>query len=356
MKLSELFTPQAIAANFTQVHSNDIPYLGAGLFPAKKKAGLDLKWIKGTKGLPVSLMPSAFDTKATIRDRIGVKKVETEMPFFREAYRLTEKDRQEILRSQDSNDPYAQAVIDHIYDDVNTLVAGADVVPERMIMQLLAPTDGNCGININANGVKYTYNYDPDGTWKTNNYSVITTDTDKWSAATTANPLNDLRTMQDKIEDLQGTRPNTALMDRTTFNYLLASDKVRSAILAQNLTANVYLTDPIVRAAISSILDLDIIVYNKKFADETGTSKAFYPDNYVTLFSRDVSLGSTYYGTTPEEADLMGSGQANVSIVGTGIAVSQIVIPHPVNIETIVSEIVIPSYEGMDSVGVIKVA
>lgn len=356
MKLSEMFTPQAIAASFTQVHSNDIPYLGKGLFPAKKKAGLDLKWIKGTKGLPVSLMPSAFDTKATFRDRIGVKKIETEMPFFREAYLLTEKDRQEVLRAQDSSDPYAQAVIDHIYDDVNTLVAGADVVPERMIMQLLAPTDGNCGIAISANGINYSYNYDPDGTWKTNNYSAITTDADKWSTAATANPLNDFRTMQDKVEDLYGSRPNTALMDRTTFNYLLASDKVRSAILAQNATANIYLTDPIVRAAISSILGLDIIVYNKKFADEAGATKAFYPDNYVTMFSRDVSLGSTYYGTTPEEADLMGGGQANVSIVGTGIAVSQIVEPHPVNIKTIVSEIVLPSYEGMDSVGVIKVA
>ena len=45
-----------------------------------------------------------------------------------------------------------------------------------------------------------------------------------------------------------------------------------------------------------------------------------------------------------------------MSIVNTGIAIAQIVIPHPVNIQTIVSEIVLPSYEGMDTVGVLKVA
>lgn len=81
MDLREVFTPAAIAANWTEVASNQIPYLGATLFPARKKAGLDLSWLKGSRGLPVSLMPSAFDAKATFRDRIGFEKLETEMPF-----------------------------------------------------------------------------------------------------------------------------------------------------------------------------------------------------------------------------------------------------------------------------------
>lgn len=356
MKLSELFTPKAIAANFTQVHSNELPYLGVGFFPPKKKAGLDLSWIKGKKGLPVSLKPSTFDAKATFRDRIGVTKIETEMPFFREGYLIKEKDRQEILRAKDSSDPYAQDVIDHIFDDINDLIAGADVVPERMIWQLLAPTNGNCGINIAANGVNYVYNYDPDGEWKASNYVELTAAADKWSAAATADPFDDIRVLQDKIEESTGSRPDTAIMSRTTFNYLLASEKVKSAILAQNLTANIFLTDAMVKAAVAQILGVDIIVYSKKFKTEAGVTTAFYPDNYVTLVSRGTPLGSTYYGTTPEEADLIGSGQANVTIVGTGVAVTQITHPHPVNIETLASEIVLPSYERMDEVGVLKVA
>lgn len=355
MKLTDLFTPAAVAASFTQVHSNDIPYLGVGLFPAKRKAGLDLSWIKGKKGLPVSLKPSNFDAKATFRDRIGVTKIETEMPFFREGYLITEKDRQEIIRAKDTTDPWVQTVLDHVYDDVNDLVAGADVVPERMVWQLLAPDSGNCGINITANGVSYVYDYDPNDEWKAANYTALTTG-GLWSASSTCDPLADLLAMQDKIEDATGSRPDVAIMSRTTFNYLLKSDKVRSAILAQNPTANIFLTDAVVKAAVSAILGIDIVVYNKKFKKEDGTATAFYPDNYVTLIPRGVSLGSTYYGTTPEEADLLGSNEAKVSIVGNGVAVAQIMQAHPVNIETIVSEIVLPSYEGIDNVGVLKVA
>ena len=163
MDLRAFFTPAAIAAQWNETASNRVPYLGAGLFPAKKKAGLDLSWLKGSKGLPVSLMPSAFDAKATFRDRIGFSKVETEMPFFREGFKIKEKDRQELLRVADSNDPYARAVIEQVFDDANNLIDGANVVPERMIMQLLFPQDGNAGIAIRANGVEYVYNYDPRG-------------------------------------------------------------------------------------------------------------------------------------------------------------------------------------------------
>ena len=154
MDLREIFTPAAVAANWTEVASNQIPYLGATLFPARKKrkkAGLDLSWLKGSRGLPVSLMPSAFDAKATFRDRIGFDKLETEMPFFREGFKIKERDRQEMLRVQETTDPYAEEVLARIFDDARNLIDGANVVPERMIMQLLFPDSGNCGIAIKAN-------------------------------------------------------------------------------------------------------------------------------------------------------------------------------------------------------------
>ena len=166
MKLSDVFNSNAIALNYTQAASNTIPYLGAGLFPAQKKAGLDLKWIKGHKGLPVSLAPSSFDSKSTSRDRVGIGLTETEMAFFRESMLVTEKDEQEIMRVQDSSDPYAVQVLQNIFNDSQTLIDGANVVPERMIMRLLSPLGGNMGIEISANGTDYTYNYDKNGEWK----------------------------------------------------------------------------------------------------------------------------------------------------------------------------------------------
>ena len=117
MNIIDVFTPAAVAAYWTEVGSNRVPYLGEGLFPVQKKAGLDLNWFKGSRGLPVSLMPSAFDAKATFRDRIGVQKIETEMPFFREGFKLKEKDRQELLRAQSSTDPYAREVLDRIFSE-----------------------------------------------------------------------------------------------------------------------------------------------------------------------------------------------------------------------------------------------
>lgn len=158
LNLKEVFAPAAIAAYWTNDPTNAMPFASDALFPAQKKAGLDLKWIRGHKGVGVSLMPSAFDAKATFRTREGFKFDETEMPFFREGYHLGEKDRQEILRVLDSNDPYARDVVKRIYDDVSDLVTGARIVPERMIWQLLAPANGTPGITIKANGVNYTYN------------------------------------------------------------------------------------------------------------------------------------------------------------------------------------------------------
>ena len=150
MRITELFNSKNIAIEQTQVASNEIPYLGAGLFPAKKKMGLDLKWIKTSKGLPVSLAPSAFDTVSTIRSREGIKINETEMAYFKESMLVKEVDEQEIMRVQEASDPYAQEVLNRIFDDANTLVDGANVVPERMIMQLLTPANGHPSISISA--------------------------------------------------------------------------------------------------------------------------------------------------------------------------------------------------------------
>ena len=352
MDLNKLFTSAAVAANFIESTSNRVPYLGSGLFQPKKKAGLDLSWVLGANGLPVSLAPSTFDSKARFRDRIGVEKIETEMPFFREGYLIKEKDRQELLRAQSSSDPYAMAVIDRVFNDTQNLIEGANVVPERMIWQLLAPTNGNPGITISANGVDYTYNYDPNNTFKSSNYMALASN--KWNNAASCDPIGDLMTAKGNIESKTGTVVTTAIMSRKTMNYLLKADSVKATVLTLNPNARVILTDQVVKDVIASVLGLNIIVYNKMYKNEAGTSAQFYPDDMVTLVP-DGYLGSVWYGTTPEEADLMGSSDAEVSVVNTGVAVTRIVNTHPVNIELYASEIVLPSFERMMEVAVLKV-
>lgn len=355
MKLTDVFNSKAIASNWTEVASNSIAYLGSGFFPSKKKAGLDLKWIKGHKGLPVSLAPSAFDAKSKFRDRIGMQIAETQMAFFRESMLIKEADEQEIMRVEDANDPYAQQVLENIFDDARTLVDGANVVPERMIMQLLAPLGGSMGISIASNGVNYTYNYDPDGSWKKDHYLAVTTDADKWSAAETCDPLKDLEAAIDAQEAVSGNRPKIALMSKKTFGYIKASAKVQSGILAQNPTANVNYTTKKVKAFVEEELDLTLIIYTKKYKNEAGTEANFYPDDIVMLLP-DGAIGSTYYGTTPEERTLASKADADVSIVNTGVAVAVTITDDPVNTKTTVSEIVLPSFERLNDCYAIEVA
>lgn len=360
MNLTEfrkLVSPRAISVNWTEAQNNVQPYVGSQLFPAKKKAGLDLSWIKGAKGLPVTLMPSTFDAKATFRDRIGVGKLETEMPFFREGFKIKEKDRQDILRVQDANDPYAQAILAQVFDDAQNLINGANVVPERQIMQLLFAANGNVGISIKANGVDYTYDYDPavGGTrrWKSTNYFALTGQA-AWDQIATANPFNDIDTAKTAISN-KGGKAAYLIMNSVTFNLLGKITAVKNRFLTLNGMAVGYLRNPDVANVVKETEELQgIIIYDNQYVDESGTTRKFVPDDYVAVIP-DGALGNTWYGTTPEEADLMGTAAAEVAIVNTGVAITQILDSHPVNLNTFASEIVLPSYERMDEVALIKV-
>lgn len=355
MRVTDVFNAQSIAAHYTAAASNAIPYYGAGAFPAQKKGGLDLKWIKGHKGLPVSLAPSAFDAKSTLRDRVGISVNKSEMAFFRESMLITEADKQEILRAQDSNDPYVMQALEHVFDDSRTLVDGAEVVSERMRMQLLAPVGGKVGIEISNNGVAYTYNYDPDGSWKSAHYMEIATDADKWSAAATCDPLSDLEAALDAQEDASGNRPEILLMSKATFKMLKNSKKVQSGVLAQNLTANVNYTTERVKQFVQEELKVTIVIYNKKFKDESGATKNFFPNNIVMMMPSG-ALGSTWYGTTPEELSLMADEGVDTALVNTGVAVTFTKTTDPVNYKTTVSEILLPSFERMDECYALEVA
>jgi len=356
MNLTEfrkLVTPKVIAANWTESVSNRIPYLGETLFPSKQKAGLDLKWIKGFKGLPVSLKPSAFDAKATFRGREGLKIVETEMPFFREGFKLKEKDRQEILRIREKNDPYLNDALNRVFDDAANLLEGALVVAEREIMQLLFPVNGDMGITIEANGVSYTYDYDPGDAWKTANYFPVDSDY-TWDKPNAADPLTDIRTAQDAIK-AQGGEGALLVMNNETFKLFRSIKAIKDLFLTVNGLAVGYLTDAQIITVLKDALGLaGIIVYDKQYKDEDGVTHKFVPDNYVAVLPNGV-LGNTWRGTTPEEADLMGSGAADVVVVNNGIALTQILDPHPVNLNTFASEIVLPSFERMNEVAVLKV-
>ena len=276
------------------------------------------------------------------------------MAFFRESMLVKEADEQEILRVQDAGDPYAVDVLERVFDDAQTLIDGANVVPERMIMQLLAPLGGKMGIEIQADGVDYTYNYDPDGSWKKQHYLELK-GAAKWLASDTCDPMQVLEDAMDAQETLSGNRPAVVLMSKATFQMMKQSKKLRDNILSQNLTANVNYSTARVKAYVEEELQVTLVIYSKQYRKEDGTAAKFYPDNILMLLP-DGELGSTYYGTTPEERTLMQDVGADVTLVNTGVAVAVTRTNDPVHTKTTVSEIVLPSFERMEECYAIEVA
>ena len=97
-------------------------------------------------------------------------------------------------------------------------------------------------ISISADGATYNYNYDPDGTYKANNYTELL-GTSMWSDTTNSDPITDVMNAQDAVEAATGTRPSILLVSKQTMNYLKQNVKVRDYTLSQNVTANIIMTD-----------------------------------------------------------------------------------------------------------------
>lgn len=330
--------------SYWEEHVQDMPpYLGEELFPADKKLGLKLDWIKGANGLPVVLKPSAFDAGAVPRARIGFDKLSTQMPFFKESTYVDEELRQELnMVLETGNQAYIDAVVRRVFDDETHLLEGARARREQM--RMMALTTG--AIAITANGQAYNYDYGiPSG-----HKSEVTT---SWST-TTSDPIEDMRVAMDKIEDDTGVRPTRGICTRKTWGYLRKNEKIIKSIFVLSNGQVSALSDSRLSQYLMDELGLELIVYGKRYKNDAGAATQFVPDDTVVLFPSG-TLGTTWFGTTPEESDLMGGKVANVSITDTGVAVTTIEKADPVNVETKVTMICLPSFEAADSVYILDV-
>ena len=195
----------ALAAywNTKQAEMAQEPFLGDVLFPASKQAGLELKYIKGAKGMPAEMNVSAFDAKTIKKDRVGVSEVKTKMPFFKNEMTIDELTRQELLMAlQSNNDEYIKPLIRNIFDDETTLVDDAAVTREILRMQLLSTGT----ISLANNGQEFLYDYGLDSKQKV-------TATTKWDT-TTADILGDMQAWQDDRENAGYGRPTRAITSR----------------------------------------------------------------------------------------------------------------------------------------------
>lgn len=344
MSIFDLIKAPELTSYWEEHTQDQPPYLGEELFPADKKLGLRLDWIKGAKGLPVVLKPSAFDVGAVPRPRIGFDKLSTSMPFFKESTYVDEELRQELnMVLETRNQAYIDAVTRRVFDDEMRLLEGARARREQM--RMMALTTG--AIAVSANGQDYNYDYGI----ADNHKSTVE---DSWSDYENSDPIEDLRAAMDTIEDDTGIRPTRGICTRQTWNYIRNNQKIIKSLFVLSNGQVGALSDARLTQYIDDELGLELVIYNKKFKDDTGAVTQFVPDDMVSLFPTG-PLGNTWFGTTPEESDLMSGTADNVAITDVGVAVTTMKKSDPVNVETKVTMICLPSFESADSVYLLDV-
>lgn len=336
MTIFDIIKAEELSAYWSTLSQDEAPYPGEELFPDNKKRGLNLSWIKGAQGLPVVLKTSAYDVHAIPRPRIGFEKLNAQMPYFKESAYIDEELRQELnIVLETGNQAYIDSVTQRVFDDEMRLLRGARAARERM--RMMALTTGV--VSMASNGQAFTFDYGV-----TNKGTV----TASWSDHATSDPLEDIRLAKEKIQDETGEVVTRAICDGATYRHLRNNEKIKKSIFVLT-NGQGAVSDNLLREYVLSELGIQILVNDKRYVDEAGNAIKYVPANTFVLFPEG-NLGETWFGTTPAESDLMSSNVANVSIVDTGVAVVTAQKHDPVNVETIVSMICLPSFEQADKV------
>ena len=338
MTIFDLVASQEIVAYWEELVQDEAPYPCEELFPDDKKRGLKLSWLKGSRGLPVVLKTSAFDVHAIPRPRIGFEKLSAEMPFFKESMYIDEELRQELnMVLETGNQAYIDSVMNRIFDDEMQLLRGARASRERM--RMMALTTGV--VSMANNGQAFTYDYQI----PVNHKSTVTT---SWSTVATADPIEDMRKAKELISDDTGAVITRAMCDGVTWRNIRNNVNIQKKIyVLSNGVGSI--SDDRLRQYILDEVGISVVVNDKRYKDEAGQELKFMPTNTFVMFPEG-ALGKTWFGTTPEESDLMTSNVANVAITDTGVAVTTIQKADPVNVETKVTQICLPSFEEADKV------
>lgn len=342
MTIYDLIVSSEIVAYWELMQQEREPYMGEELFPDDKKLGLKLEWLKGSNGLPVVLKLSPFDAAAIPRGRIGFEKLEAQMPFFKESKVVDEELRQQLnMVLESGNQAYIDAIVNRIFADEIDLLDGAAAQRERM--RMMALTTGIVAISGNGQVVNYDYGVPS---------SHKVTATTSWSTAS-ADILGDIRTGISKIVEDTGVPVERAVCSSKVMGYIRANTAIKKSILPLT-DGEGYVSDAKIRQFIIDEFGVEIQLNDKKYKDESGTSQRYVADDVFVMFPKGV-LGTTWFGTTPEESDLMSGSAANVEITDTGVAVTTMKKTDPVTVETKATMICLPDFPTADQVYIFDV-
>lgn len=290
-RIDELFNTKELL-NYYRVKKQPA-MLGDTLFPARKIQDIKFDMITGANGLPVSASIHAFDTETELASREVLQKGAAELALIKRKIAIGE--REIIAINNPRMDSEQKALVMELFKDGDKMVESVQTRIEAMRMELLSSGK----INVKENGVSITLDYSvPAGNKKSFD----------WSNASTAKPLEDIKTLADAVEDASGTKPTRILTSSKVLNKILACESVKKAIFGVNFDKIATRKD--LNSLLESMELPQVAVYNAKYkvqnANGKYTTKRYFPENILSMFAEN-ALGETIYGLTAEEIELLGS-------------------------------------------------
>lgn len=316
----KLLAPENVTA-YWEKEKEMQDYLGNTFFPAVKTGKLTLRHLRGASGYPVVLEPSAFDAKPNLRGRKGFTRVEHDMPFFREAMQVKEKDLMDLHSAITSSDKdTARFIVEHIYDDVGQLKRGALARIEQMKWDIIQ-TGGFVAEASSEHGrdALYEFSYDPDGTWKTNNV-VELTGTSTWDNHDSSDPIADIQAVL-RTAKAKNTTISEIVLNSETLNDILSNELASILLNPQG----VFMVDDELKSSIEKKLNVKFIVYDDQFGFlEDGVEKTeYFLKTGKVIFKPAGAVGRFIFGVTPEEIGVIQSPHSQKTIFNTGITLVQ---------------------------------
>lgn len=199
------------------------------LFPVTKQMSTEIEIAKGAKQKPVALRLSTFDTVAKVRAlKADVSVEKKEMPFFKEAIGIKEKDRRDLILAQNSNNKnLVEFLVKNVFENYASLVSGVDIQSSRMRAQLIQKGE----INIATKDGDIVVDYKVPA-----NHKEVLTGGAAWSDPT-ADIVGDIKRWQKVFTNEGLKKPTRILLSEKTFGYITQNEAItkdlKSRVLLQ---------------------------------------------------------------------------------------------------------------------------
>jgi len=271
------------------------------LFPLVYTTQLTWESLTGSAGAPVMADVIEYNSSSPEKTRRVLTKATGDIPKIGIKRKMDEKDWNDynVLKAL-ANDSNKSALLDLVFNDIEFCYTGVLARTEHLCLQALSY--GSLALDANNNNGVITETTVDLGIPSGNKTASAVT----WATAATATPIADIKTVVKASEEAGRGTPMYALMDRATFNYMVATTEVKTEWQGFTGSSNaVYLpTFEQVNNLLMARGLPRIMIMNSSVRFENGehtlSTIAPWKTGYVT-FVGDLRVGKTLHGPIAEE-------------------------------------------------------